>query len=903
MATPTKESQNSAGSTIRTHEAADKYMSPDGVAETDCGSDGKAGTVGADDGDARCWSRLCSFKDKIDDMVQLALAHHGRLCARYPWRFIVPALVISALFSLGWLNFRIESSTRDLWIPQNTLIRQQESQWLQHFDGRSAFARFIAEDGSGLHGTLTPDIIDRLFQTHESALSLLTSKTSLSRIDGTLAMWCDRQDFNVTVLQQPNPQLALQNIMSYNRTQCAGNPVSLPSVCAGARRNSDGLVQKCDAIRVFYSLETFNDDMATSFRNLMNAEAAEVPFTLVYSDVQSLNDAVQESTTSETGLFAAAYSLLFAFLSFLQTRKKWIHSRPFLSLIAVGCVALTVISGYGIVLTDHPFTSLQALLPYILAAVGVDDAILIMETTRQARVQLQDVSSSTEELMAYVMQESGLSVITTSVTDLLAFMLGSLSILPAIRWFCYFAAVTLSWLMVLYLTIFVPVTAMFERRVTRKLKEQQQHAKLSDPENGQRAADAIKKEEVDANSLGSRYAEKISRHFIMRFDVRICVICIAIALTILFGVQSTTIERGLPLANLALEGSYVRDFNTVRRRTFGAELGPQVGLCFKKEVSFSSPGVQTQMLNMHKSLEQYDSLIDIKASDPTWLAEAISLAQGSDAFETGPCGALASEPERDCSGDHVNQSTVVIAKQDFASVVRTLLNQTGSAYSNSVDIASDGSIEAACMNTRLLPIGTNSSLKRKRFNSVQDAEQDLRSRWEQATDYSTDSLYLFGVQLIFWEQDAVIGEELQQNLILAGSGVAIMSFITTRSLVVSVLCTMSIAFVDVFLLGVIWLRDYRLNSISVINLIVAVGLAIDFTLHQMVSFLFLKGEQDPKERVIKATKRVGASVLAGGVSSFVALVPLAASKSYIFRVFFYLLVCSFWVSMDTSSYG
>ena len=54
-----------------------------------------------------------------------------------------------------------------------------------------------------------------------------------------------------------------------------------------------------------------------------------------------------------------------------------------------------------------------------------------------------------------------------------------------------------------------------------------------------------------------------------------------------------------------------------------------------------------------------------------------------------------------------------------------------------------------------------------------------------------------------------------------------------------------------------------LNSISMINLVMAIGFAVDYSAHFGHAFVFSR-ETSPEEKVIQALGTVGASVFMGG---------------------------------------
>lgn len=74
------------------------------------------------------------------------------------------------------------------------------------------------------------------------------------------------------------------------------------------------------------------------------------------------------------------------------------------------------------------------------------------------------------------------------------------------------------------------------------------------------------------------------------------------------------------------------------------------------------------------------------------------------------------------------------------------------------------------------------------------------------------------------------------------------------------------------LLGVLWLLNYlpdyiiELNAISVVNMVLACGLSVEFTVH-IIIFFFRCRSRDPIEKIKYAMKNVGASVFVGIVTT------------------------------------
>ena len=71
---------------------------------------------------------------------------------------------------------------------------------------------------------------------------------------------------------------------------------------------------------------------------------------------------------------------------------------------------------------------------------------------------------------------------------------------------------------------------------------------------------------------------------------------------------------------------------------------------------------------------------------------------------------------------------------------------------------------------------------------------------------------------------------------------------------------------------------------SVIQTVIAIGLCVDYAAHVGHCFMLKSGTRE--ERVTKCLGDVGAAVINGGISTFLAVMLLAASASYVFRVLF-----------------
>lgn len=141
--------------------------------------------------------------------------------------------------------------------------------------------------------------------------------------------------------------------------------------------------------------------------------------------------------------------------------------------------------------------------------------------------------------------------------------------------------------------------------------------------------------------------------------------------------------------------------------------------------------------------------------------------------------------------------------------------------------------------------------------------------------------YPYSQSFIGIEGFKIIRRELFVNVALALVAVAVIVFVTVASPVTSLLITINVAFCIVEILGFMYFLDIAIDSVSVINIVLSVGLSIDYSAHVGHCFM-MKGGDSKDRRVLESLSDIGAAVLSGAATTFLAVVVLLFSSSYVF---------------------
>lgn len=98
---------------------------------------------------------------------------------------------------------------------------------------------------------------------------------------------------------------------------------------------------------------------------------------------------------------------------------------------------MAITTAYGCVnLLGVPYNTVVQTVPFLLVGLGMDDTFVIM-----GAYSMVPHSLPLEERIARTMQQAGSSILFTSVTDFVAFSVGTFAQIPAVQSFCLYASV------------------------------------------------------------------------------------------------------------------------------------------------------------------------------------------------------------------------------------------------------------------------------------------------------------------------------------------------------------------------------------------------------------------------------------------------------------------------------
>ena len=162
-------------------------------------------------------------------------------------------------------------------------------------------------------------------------------------------------------------------------------------------------------------------------------------------------------------------------------------------------------------------------------------------------------------------------------------------------------------------------------------------------------------------------------------------------------------------------------------------------------------------------------------------------------------------------------------------------------------------------------------------------------------DYGVEGSFSHSGQFLDIEQWYTFRADTSICFVLSGSALLGVILVFTSDLIVTGVVFLCVLFTNTCLFGLVYFWALSLNPLVVLNIVIAIGISVDYSAHIGYAFLTTpvpenKGIDTPKKiRYYKARvslSTMGASVFHGGFSTFLAILVLAPGGTYIFVVFF-----------------
>lgn len=875
----------------------------------------------------------------LNDRCDRAFHQLGLSAARAPGLTISVCIVIVAILSAGWLHFDLEKEPARLWVSPSSAAAQEKA----YFD--DSFGPFYRAEQVFLVNDTTSAGPSPVL-SYETLKWWISVEKSIQDLESpTYGKYLSDVCFKPT-----NDACAVQSVSAYWESKgsfgsktwqdelraCAKSPVECrpdfgqpiePEMILGGYGED---VIDAKAITITWVVNnapggTTEFAHAVDWENTLRdkllqvqQEASERGLRLSFNTEISLEQELNKSTNTDAKIVVISYIVMFIYACLaLGTPMKHIFRNPAVLLVeskvTLGLVGIIIVlMSIGASIGFFSWVGLKATLiiveviPFIVLAVGVDNIFLIVHELE--RVNLSCPDQMVEERVARALGRMGPSILFSAVTETVAFALGAAVGMPAVRNFAAYAAGAVLVNAILQMTMFVSFLALNQMRVEDhrcelwpwwQIKTARVHLGSGNGYANGRASD------VDEESMLQVFIKNTYSTAILAKKAKVAIVTVFLGIFAAALALLPTMQIGLDQRVAIPDGSYLIPYFNDMYDYFG--VGPPVYFV-ARETNVAQRTEQQELCSRFTSCQQLSltNTLEMERRRPNVSYIASPTASWIDdfflwlnpAYET-----CCVERGSACFADRDPAwNTTLSGMPEDEEFIKYLNKFLHSDADEECPLGGKAAYGAAVLVDEHV-----TGIKASHFRSAHTplrSQEDFIGAYSAARRIASEisertgaDIFPYSVFYIFFDQYLTI-VPLTAALLSAAVGIIfiVASFLlgsVMTAAVVSVTVIMSV--VDI--MGAMAVFNVSLNAVSLVNLIICVGISVEFCAHIARAFMFpsrtvlesntnsLRGKD---ARAWTALVNVGGSVFSGiTVTKLLGVTVLAFTSSKIFEIYYF----------------
>ena len=533
--------------------------------------------------------------------------------------------------------------------------------------------------------------------------------------------------------------------------------------------------------------------------------------------------------------------------------------------------------------------------PFLTLAVGVDNIFILVHSFEETYHSNLDVTAR----LSMVMGEVGPSVLLCSFSETVAFAIGSMSSMPAVKTFALFAAGAVFVDFLLQITVFASLLALDARRSENRRCDCMPCVEFDieeQPHSPSRIAVITKK-------MADVITRPIPAIFILFFSVLMLAFGLVGMLNISIGLNQQLafptnsyindyfnaineyLEVGAPVYFVVQGNNFtnISDQNLVCGGQPGCSQNSIVSQAYLASVN---PNVSRIALPVSSWIDDYIDWIQPNADCCRIFTETVTV--GNTTYYPGDfCTSMLGTTFRNqyCAESCPNVPSCGRPSGDvFSEYLPFFLEDVPNINCAKAGHAAYGSaVLDNNQNYTLISSFMTYHTKLVSSDDFVDALKQARALTDKVSADTGIQVFPYSIFYVYYEQYlTIIGDSL------LGVGVSVGAILVITSLLLGsfwagTIITLIIIMILVDMLGVMYLWNIDLNAISLVNLIMAVGISVEFVAHITRAFCLAPGSH--QQRAHHALAKMGSNVVSGIMcTKFAGIVVLAFSVSQIFEV-------------------
>ncbi|KAF9428191.1 hypothetical protein BGZ94_003123 [Podila epigama] len=863
----------------------------------------------------------------VSALLQEWFYHQGYLCAKHAWRTISICFGLVAFFSLGWSQFGVETDPVKLWVAPDSISALQKATFDQNFGPFYRTAQVIVSYKDGQDPIVDEQSFRRLFMINDRIKSLKTvNGIQLSDI-------CLHPTGDECVVQSPTGywQDDIHNFRSSSWKDdfqgCAENPVQClpefqqplkPDIILGGFNGTDYTHAKAFIITyvIQNSVNTTITNIAQEWEyeylrfmdDLVNNRIPEIrtdDLRISYSSESSLEMELNKSSNTDVRTVILSYLVMFLYASLAlgrfslnSPRRMVIDSKFTLGMSGIFIVLASISTSVGIFsYLGYKITLIIAeVIPFLVLAVGVDNIFILCHEFE--RRKMNHPEESIEECAGRTLGRMGPSILLSALSETIAFALGGMVTMPAVSVFAMYAAMAVWVDFLLQVTAFISCIALDAQRAEEDRVDCVPCLQIRAPQGN------------ETEGALPAWVRKYYGPLVLNSCVKKIVIAVFLGFLTAGLCLLPTVEIGLDQRLALPRDSYMVNFFNDLDSYF--RVGPPVYFVVEDVDATTRHGQQqlcgrfstcssSSIANVLEQERKRPGVSYIEQPASVWIDDFLhwlnpqieTCCRFRKNDPTKLCGPF--DDEDDCNICYADKEPAwnismngLPEGEEFMKYLNEWLKASPDEYCPLAGKAAYG--DALKLNqvqdkVKLSHFRTYHTPMRNQHDFIAGYKSAHRIA-EQVEKDTGAKVFPYSVFYIFFEQYIDIVPLTIRLLLVAMISVGLVTAGILGSPRVALVVVGVVSMIMVDVVGAMAIMNVSLNAISLVNLVICVGISVEFCSH--LARATVEAEGTPDERVFGALVEVGSSVFSGiTLTKFLGIFVLAFTRSKIFEVYYF----------------
>uniref|UniRef100_A0A0N4Z5X7 SSD domain-containing protein n=1 Tax=Parastrongyloides trichosuri TaxID=131310 RepID=A0A0N4Z5X7_PARTI len=445
------------------------------------------------------------LRNGFHELLERIFSQTGISIGHSPYKYLIITLVLS-LLSIGILNISFAQKLQDGFTSRYSRSHLEEKIFFEfHSTTPTQTERFVAliKDING-NNLMEKDMLSEVMRFHK--FLQYSFNVSVNGVNYTYGDFCDGFcDINkgfyeiVNAIKYENSSFQKSGkysgryILSWPKSYKYGFEFNVAMHLFGAKlksnfssiKNDFNRIENVEMIALHFYANYPNDNITNIVTEWEQAvydylKSGQIKNDFPSLDVNVLGDKILGREIIRGGLSLLPYlvmgfilTLIFVFVCVMIStpvqRLKFSINKPLIVFGIVISPILAVTTTFGIVgFLQLPIYPIQFVIPFLILAIGVDDAFLILHSWNRLYPKIEKLSGKKKieiipNMIQEVLEEIGPSITITSLTNVIAFGVGSTMSTPAIQLFCMSAMLAMIIDFIYELTFFTSLLVIAEK--------------------------------------------------------------------------------------------------------------------------------------------------------------------------------------------------------------------------------------------------------------------------------------------------------------------------------------------------------------------------------------------------------------------------------------------------------